>query len=83
MIDRKAYCRKRVNAGFGDALDIKFEPLGWENTLASTGRPSQSVINQEIDRCDVFSLAADSTAAARSPRHTHLRRSHWTARWRW
>ena len=22
----------------GDALDVKFEPLGWEDTLASTGR---------------------------------------------
>ena len=48
---------EELNAGFGDALDITFEPLGWENTLASTGRRSQEVINREIDRCDVFILA--------------------------
>ena len=48
---------EKLNAGFGDALDIKFEPLGWEDTLASTGRRSQEVINREIDRCDVFILA--------------------------
>jgi tetratricopeptide (TPR) repeat protein len=45
------------NVGFGDGLDIRFEPLGWEDTLASTGRRSQAVINQEIERCDVFILA--------------------------
>ena len=33
-----------LNAGFGDALHIKFEPLG----LASTGQRSQEVINREI-----------------------------------
>ncbi len=33
-----------LNAGFGDALDIKYEPLGWEDTLASTGRRSQEVM---------------------------------------
>ena len=38
-------------------LDITFEPLGWEDTLASTGRRSQAVINREIDRCDAFILA--------------------------
>jgi hypothetical protein len=36
---------EELNAGFGDALDITFEPLGWEDTLASTGRRSQAVIN--------------------------------------
>ncbi len=38
---------EELNAGFGDALDIKFEPLGWEDTLASTGRRSQEVINRD------------------------------------
>ena len=28
-------------------------PHGWEDTLASTGRRSQEVINRKIDRCDV------------------------------
>jgi tetratricopeptide (TPR) repeat protein len=46
----------QLNVGFGDGADVEFEPLGWEDTLASTGRRNQSVINGEIDRCDVFIL---------------------------
>lgn len=46
-----------LNFGFGDGAGVKFAPLGWEDTLATTGRRSQSVINKEIDRCDVFVLA--------------------------
>src|SRR5262245_27881183 len=46
-----------LNNGFGDGAGIKFVPLGWEDTLASTGRRVQAVINQEIDTCDVFLLA--------------------------
>lgn len=45
-----------LNHGFGDGAGVKFEALGWEDTLASTGRRSQGVINQEVDRCDVFVL---------------------------
>jgi hypothetical protein len=58
-VERAAFQQvlEELNAGFGDALDIQFEPLGWEDTLASTGRRSQEVINREIDRCDVFILA--------------------------
>ena len=58
-VERAAFKQvlEELNASFGDALDIKFEPLGWEDTLASTGRRSQEVINREIDRCDVFILA--------------------------
>ncbi|MHC4569963.1 MAG: tetratricopeptide repeat protein, partial [Planctomycetota bacterium] len=47
----------QLNVGFGDGAGVEFEPLGWEDTLASTGRRNQSVINAEIDRCDVFILA--------------------------
>ena len=47
----------QLNVGFGDGADVEFEPLGWEDTLASTGRRSQAVINEEIDRSDVFILA--------------------------
>lgn len=47
---------RQLNAGFGDGANIEFEALGWEDTLASTGRRNQSVINAEIDRCDVFFL---------------------------
>ncbi|PCJ46187.1 MAG: hypothetical protein COA74_14130 [Gammaproteobacteria bacterium] len=46
-----------LNLGFGDGANIEFEPLGWEGTLASTGRRNQGVINDEIDKCDVFVLA--------------------------
>jgi uncharacterized protein DUF4062 len=58
-VEREAFKQvlEELSAGFGDALDIKFEPLGWEDTLAATGRRSQEVINWEIDRCDVFILA--------------------------
>ena len=54
-VERAAFQQvlEELNAGFGDALDIKFVPLGWEDNLASTGRRSQEVINREIDRCDV------------------------------
>lgn len=50
-VERAAFKQvlEELNAGFGDALDIQFEPLGWEDTLASTGRRSQEVINREID----------------------------------
>ncbi len=45
-VERAAFKQvlEELNAGFGDALDIQFEPLGWEDTLASTGRRSQEVI---------------------------------------
>ena len=46
----------RLNEGFGDGAGVEFEPLGWEDTLAATGRRAQGLINQEIDRCDVFIL---------------------------
>ncbi|MDR4460192.1 MAG: tetratricopeptide repeat protein [Nitrospirales bacterium] len=47
----------QLNVGFGDGANVLFEPLGWEDTLATTGRRNQSVINEEIDKCDVFILA--------------------------
>ncbi len=46
-----------LNAGFGDGAGVDFVPIGWEDTLASTGRRVQSVINKDIDTCDVFVLA--------------------------
>ncbi|MBL8182740.1 MAG: tetratricopeptide repeat protein [Blastocatellia bacterium] len=46
-----------LNSGFGDGARVKFEALGWEDTLALVGRRSQAVINLEVDRCDVFILA--------------------------
>ena len=46
-----------LNIGFGDGAGVEFVPLGWENTFAATGRRPQSVINREIDTCEVFVLA--------------------------
>ncbi|MGH8590398.1 MAG: DUF4062 domain-containing protein [Gammaproteobacteria bacterium] len=46
-----------LNAAFGDDAGVRFVALGWEGTLAATGRRAQGVINQEIDRSDVFVLA--------------------------
>ena len=40
-----------LNGGFGDGLGVQFRPLGWEDVLASTGRRSQSVINEEVNAC--------------------------------
>ncbi|HUW84932.1 MAG TPA: tetratricopeptide repeat protein [Phycisphaerae bacterium] len=46
-----------LNLGFGDGAAIEFIPLGWEDTLATTGRRPQGVINADVDACDVFVLA--------------------------
>lgn len=45
-VERRAFkdVLDELNAGFGDGLNITFEALGWEDTLASTGRRSLSVI---------------------------------------
>ena len=58
-VERRAFkdVIDELNSGFGDGAGVQFVPLGWEDTLATTGRRSQSVINKEIDRCDVFVLA--------------------------
>ena len=45
-----------LNTGFADGANVEFESLGWEDTLASTGRRNQGVINEDIDKCDVFIL---------------------------
>ena len=57
--ERRAFKKAidQLNVGFGDGANVEFVPLAWEDTLASTGRRSQGVINQEIDKCDVFILA--------------------------
>ena len=36
-----------------DELGYQIELLGWEDTVASFGRPQQ-LINEEVDRCDLF-----------------------------
>lgn len=48
---------RQLNAGFGDGANVEYVPfLGWEGMIDSTGRRNQSVINEEIDSCDVFIL---------------------------
>lgn len=56
--ERKAFKEviENLNAGFGDGAQVEFEAIGWEDTLATTGRRNQSVINEEIDLCDIFIL---------------------------
>lgn len=58
-IERRAFkdTIDELNKGFGRGAKVTFEALGWEDALAQTGRRSQSVINQDIDACDVFILA--------------------------
>src|SRR5262249_8133784 len=46
----------QLNLGFGDGAGAEFIALGWEDTLPSTGRRFQALINQEIDTCNVFVL---------------------------
>jgi hypothetical protein len=45
-----------LNKGFRRVADVEFVPLGWEDTLSQVGRRSQSVINADVDACDVFVL---------------------------
>ncbi len=59
LIDERKQFRQAIdelNTGFADGANVMFEAMGWEDTLATTGRRNQSVINEEIDRCDVFVL---------------------------
>lgn len=56
-----------LNNGFGDGAGIRFEPLGWEHVLSTVGRRNQSVINNDIDRCDVFILVIHRRWGQESP----------------
>jgi tetratricopeptide (TPR) repeat protein len=47
---------KTLNEGFGEGARVEFVALGWEDTLATTGRRPQSIINADIDACDIFVL---------------------------
>lgn len=60
LVEERNAFRKTIdglNIGFGDGAGVEYVALGWEDTLASTGRRNQSVINEDIDTCDVFILA--------------------------
>ncbi|MFH1980854.1 MAG: tetratricopeptide repeat protein [Pseudomonadota bacterium] len=58
---------RQLNVGFADGANVEFEAMGWEDTLATTGRRNQSVINAEIDRCDVFFLVMHRRWGQASP----------------
>jgi uncharacterized protein DUF4062/tetratricopeptide repeat protein len=54
-VERRAFKEviDELNGGFGDGAGVEFVALGWEDR---TGRRAQGVINQDIDRSDVFVL---------------------------
>ena len=41
------------NDSWADELGYQIQLLGWEDTVAGFGRP-QHIINEEVDRCDLF-----------------------------
>lgn len=41
------------NESWADEFGYQIELLGWEDTIAGSGRP-QELINQDVDRCDLF-----------------------------
>ena len=52
-VERRAFkdVIDELNSGFGDGAGMKFAPLGWEDTLATTGRRSQSENNKGSSLC--------------------------------
>jgi tetratricopeptide (TPR) repeat protein len=57
-VERRAFkdVIDELNQGYGRGAHVAFEPLGWEDALATVGPRSQSVINRDIDACDIFVL---------------------------
>jgi len=44
---------EEVNTLIGESSDIRFELVGWEDTVSVFGRP-QATINRELERCELF-----------------------------
>ena len=44
---------EEVNTLVGEKSDIRFELVGWEDTVSVFGRP-QATINRELERCELF-----------------------------
>ena len=42
-----------INELWADTWSYQIELMGWEDTVSRYGRP-QNIINQEVDRCDLF-----------------------------
>ena len=80
-VERRAFkdVIDELNQGYGRGAHVTFEPLGWEDALSTVGRRSQSVINQDIDACDVLSWscggAGDRTCPTRGRTHHTPRKS--------
>ncbi len=58
LIDERFKFRQaieEVNRIKAKPMGVHLEPLGWEDTLPGKGRP-QSIINKEIEACDLFVL---------------------------
>jgi tetratricopeptide (TPR) repeat protein len=57
-IERRAFkdTMDNLNKGFGVGADVVFEPLAWEDALYPAGRRPQSVINRDVDACEIFIL---------------------------
>lgn len=68
-VERRAFKAviDELNGGFGDGAGVRFVALGWEDTLATTGRRAQGVINEDIDRSDVFVLALHRRWGQKAP----------------
>jgi Domain of unknown function (DUF4062) len=47
------YAVEELNKGIASYLGFRVELKGWEDTLSGSGRP-QAIINQELDRCELF-----------------------------
>lgn len=58
-VERRAFKEviDELNQGFGRGADVEFEPLGWEDALATLGRRSQDLINRDVNACNAFVLA--------------------------
>ena len=57
-MERETFRRVVSEYNETDALprSVQFVPVGWEDTLASVGRP-QALINQDLHTCDYFLIA--------------------------
>jgi hypothetical protein len=53
-VEEERHLFREVLATLSSRRGVRFTPLGWEDTLAVTGRRPQDVINGLVDQCDVF-----------------------------
>ena len=54
--DERKFVRRaidEINRTLANRLGYHVELMGWEDTVSKYGRP-QGIINQEVDRCELF-----------------------------